>query len=172
MVRSFEKAVPKIDRTAFVHDSAEIIGAVTLGPKASIWPHAVLRGDVDAIRVGARANIQDCAVVHCREGSPAVIGAGVTVGHSAIVHGAVIGDYCLVGMGSTVMEARIGKECLIAAGAVVLKGFSAPPRSLIMGFPAKVMRPLKPQEIRDLHKSEAGYVKLAERHRRASRVRF
>lgn len=172
MIRTFENAAPKTDRTAFVHDSAEIIGAVTIGPKASIWPHAVLRGDVDAIRVGARTNIQDCAVVHCREGRPAVLGAGVTVGHSAIVHGARIGDYCLVGMGAVVMEAEIGKECLIAAGALVLGGFKAPARSLIMGSPAKVIRPLKPQEVRELHKSEAGYVKLAERHRRTSRVRF
>ena len=172
MIRTFEGRSPRIDKTAFVHGSAEVIGDVRVGTKASIWPHAVLRGDVDAIRVGARSNIQDGAVIHCYEGRPAVIGRGVTVGHAAIVHGARVGDFCLVGMGAVVMEANLGRECLVAAGAVVLKGFRAPPRSLIMGFPAKAIRRLTPQEVRDLHRSEADYVALAQRHRRTSRVRF
>lgn len=172
MIRSFEKASPRVDKTAFVHDSAEVIGDVVVGPQASLWPRVVLRGDVDGIRVGARTNIQDNTVVHCREGHPAVIGKGVTVGHNAVVHGAVVGDYCLVGMGAIVMEAKIGRECLIGAGAMVPAGMKVPPRSLVLGIPAKVARPLTPKEIRALHESEAGYVKLAERHRRTSKVRF
>jgi carbonic anhydrase/acetyltransferase-like protein (isoleucine patch superfamily) len=143
-----------------------------IGPQASVWPHVVLRGDVDGIRVGARTNIQDNAVVHCREGSPAVIGRGVTVGHSAIIHGAVVGDYCLIGMGAIVMEARLGRECIVAAGAMVPKGLKVPPRSLVMGLPAKVFRRLTAEEIRSLHASEASYVALAARHRRTSRVLF
>lgn len=172
MIRSFERRCPRIDKTAFIHDSAEIIGAVTIARQASIWPHAVLRGDVDKIRLGERVNVQDCAVIHCREGRPAVIGKGVTVGHSAIVHGARIGDYCLIGMGAVVMEAELGAECLVAAGAVVPKGLKAPPRSLVMGLPAKVLRRLTAAEIRALHQSERSYVTLASRHRRGSRVVF
>lgn len=171
-VRTFENKSPKIDKTAFVHDSAEIIGDVTLGAEASIWPHAVLRGDVNAIRVGARSNLQDCAVVHGRENAPAVIGKGVTVGHSAIVHGAKVGDYCLVGMGAIVMEAQIGAETLIGAGAMIPAGMKIPARSLVLGMPAKVVRRLTPKEIAGLHRSEAGYVELAKAHRRTSKVRF
>jgi carbonic anhydrase/acetyltransferase-like protein (isoleucine patch superfamily) len=172
MIRSFEKSAPRVDQTAFVHDSAEVIGDVVVGPRASLWPHVVLRGDVDGIRVGARSNIQDNSVLHCREGKPCVVGRGVTIGHNAVVHGARVGDYCLIGMGAIVMEARIGKECLIAAGAMVPAGMVIPPRSLVMGLPAKVVRKLSAKEVRALHESEAGYVKLADRHRRTSKVRF
>jgi carbonic anhydrase/acetyltransferase-like protein (isoleucine patch superfamily) len=170
MVRTFAGRQPRIDATAFVHSAAEIIGAVTVGKNASIWPGAVLRGDVDRIVVGARTNIQDGAVVHCREGQPAVLGAGITVGHGAIIHGARIGDRCLVGMGAIVMEARIGRECLIAAGALVPKGFAAPPRTLIMGMPAKAVRALTSEEVLSLKRSEDSYVKLAARHAKTSRA--
>ncbi|MDE2038508.1 MAG: gamma carbonic anhydrase family protein [Elusimicrobia bacterium] len=170
MIRSFEKRRPRLHATAFVHDSAEVIGDVVVGREASIWTHAVLRGDVDGIRVGAGTNLQDCVVVHCRAGRPAVIGRGVTVGHSAIIHGSVIGDYCLIGMGAVVMEARLGRECVVAAGALVPKGFSAPARSLILGLPAKLARPLSAAEVRSLHESAEGYVRLAGRHRRGSRI--
>lgn len=172
MIRTFGAHRPRIAQSAFIHDSAEIIGRVSIGKKVSIWPMAVLRGDVDGIRVGDRTNIQDGVVVHCREGLPAVIGRGVTVGHGAIVHGARIGDQCLVGMGAIVMEASIGPQCLIAAGTLVPKDLRVPARSLVMGFPAKVVRRLKPEELRHLRQSEIGYARLAERHRRGSRVIF
>ena len=172
MIRTFAGKSPKIHKTAFVHDSSEVIGEVAIGRDASLWPGAVLRGDVAAIRIGERSNLQDCAVVHGRENRPAVIGKGVTVGHSAIVHGAVVGDYSLVGMGAVVMEAVIGKECLIAAGAVVTPGFKAPPRSMIMGMPAKVARRLRPEEIKHLHDSERGYVELSKKHAKTSKVVF
>lgn len=169
MIRSYGRRRPRVHPSAFVHEAAEVIGRVSLGEGASVWPGAVLRGDVDAVRVGARTNIQDGAVVHCREGRPAVLGRGVTVGHRAIVHGAVVGDLCLVGMGAVVMEAVIGRECLIAAGALVPKGLRVPPRSLVMGMPAKVRRPLTGRELKHLRQSEASYVALARRHRATSR---
>lgn len=172
MVRTFENRSPRIHQTAFIHDAAEVIGAVTIGAEASLWPHVVLRADVDAIRVGVRTNIQDNVVVHCREGHPAVIGKGVTIGHSAVVHGAVVGDYCLIGMGAIVMEAKLGRECIVAAGAMIPKGFVAPPRSLILGLPAKVARKLTAAEVRSLHESEKSYVALAARHRKTSRIVF
>ncbi len=172
MVRTFGRHTPRIHPSVFVHDSAEVIGRVTIARGASIWPMAVLRGDVDAIRVGENTNIQDQAVLHGRPGWPAVLGRGVTVGHGAIVHGSRIGDLCLVGMGATVMESVIGRECLIAAGSMVLRGMRAPARSLIMGFPAKVVRPLKRAEIAHLRDSRRDYMRLAREHARSSRVVF
>ena len=172
MIRTFRGRGPRVDKTAFIHDAAEVIGNVAVDRQASVWPGAVLRGDVDGVRIGARTNIQDGAVVHCREGKPAVIGRGVTVGHRAIVHGARVGDLCLVGMGAIVMEATIGRECIIGAGAVVPAGMKVPPRSLVLGMPAKVRRRLTGAELRSLRRSEAGYVLLADAHRRTSRVVF
>ncbi|MBI5629449.1 MAG: gamma carbonic anhydrase family protein [Elusimicrobia bacterium] len=170
MIRTFAGKSPRIHKTAFIHESCEVIGDVTVGAEVSIWPMAVLRGDVDAIRVGAGTNIQDNAVLHCRRALPAIIGKGVTVGHGAIVHGSKIGDLCLVGMGAIVMEAEIGRECLIAAGALVPKGLKIPSRSLVMGFPAKAVRPLKTEELAHLRQSEAGYRKLARKHRKTSQT--
>lgn len=172
MIRTFQGRAPRIHKTSFIHDAAEVIGQVSLGSRASVWPFAVLRGDVDAIRVGDLTNIQDNAVVHCRKGRPAVIGKGVTVGHGAIVHGSRIGDYCLVGMGAIVMEAVIGRECLIAAGAMVPAGMKIPARSMVMGMPAKVRRRLTAAELRSLRQSADGYAALSDSHRRNSRVVF
>ena len=172
MIRSFGARAPRLHPSVFVHDSAEVIGAVTVGARASIWPMAVLRGDVDAIRVGEGSNLQDGVVVHCRNGIPAVIGRGVTVGHGAIVHGARVGDLCLVGMGAIVMEASIGRECVIGAGAMIPKGMVIPPRSLVLGMPAKVIRRLTAAELRGLRQSRDTYIRLARTHRRASRVVF
>ncbi len=172
MIRSFGGRRPRVHPAAFVHDASEIVGDVVLAAKASVWPMAVLRGDVDAVRVGEASNLQDGVVVHCREGRPAVIGRGVTVGHGAIIHGARVGDLCLVGMGAIVMEARIGRECLIGAGAMVPKGLVVPPRSLVLGFPARVVRRLTPGELRGLRQSRDSYVLLAQRHRKTSRAVF
>ena len=172
MIRTFAGRAPRIDKTAFIHDSAEIVGRVAIGPRASIWPMAVLRGDVDAVRIGEGSNIQDLVAVHCREGFPAVVGKGVTVGHGAIVHGARVGDGCLIGMGAVVMECKLGRECLVAAGAMVPAGLKAPPRSLVMGFPAKVVRRLKAEELAQLRRSWRHYIALAQKHRKSSRVVF
>ena len=172
MIRSFGKAKPRVEPSAFVHDSAELIGAVSVAKDASIWPGSVLRGDVDRIVVGERSNIQDLTVIHCRHGRPTIVGRGVTVGHRVILHGARIGDLCLIGMGAIVMEAEIGRETLVAAGALVLAGMRVPPRSLVMGSPAKVVRTLKPAEIAGLRRSAAEYVKLARSHRGGSKAVF
>lgn len=172
MIRAFGGRSPKIHATAFIHDASEVIGRVSIAAKASVWPGSVLRGDVDAVFLGEASNLQDNCVVHCREGLPAVIGKGVTVGHGAIVHGARVGDLCLVGMGAIVMEAVIGRECVIGAGAMIPKGMRIPPRSLVLGMPAKVVRPLKPEELAMLRRSRDSYVRLAAAHRKTSRVVF
>lgn len=172
MIRSFSGAAPKIHPTAFVHDSAEVIGKVSLGERASVFPGCVLRGDISAIRVGARTNIQDLTVIHTREKHPALIGRGVTVGHRAILHGCRVGDRTLVGMGAIVMEASIGANCLVAAGAVVLAGAKFAAGRLIVGTPARSVRPLRPDELRMLAESERSYVALAARHATASRALF
>ncbi|MBI5241606.1 MAG: gamma carbonic anhydrase family protein [Elusimicrobia bacterium] len=172
MVRSFGSHAPRIHPSAFVHDSAEVVGRVALGARVSVWPLAVLRGDVDAVAVGADTNIQDLAVVHCDRGRPTRLGRGVTVGHGAVIHGSRIADGCLIGMGATVLECRIGRESLVGAGALVPKGMRVPPRSLVLGLPAKVVRPLTPAERRRLKDSAAGYARLAREHRKTSRMVF
>ena len=143
-----------------------------MGAGVSIWPMAVLRGDVDAVVIGAGTNIQDLAMVHCDHGRPTRIGCGVTIGHGAVIHGSRIADGCLVGMGATVLECSIGRECLVGAGALVPKGVRIPARSLVMGLPAKVVRPLTVAELRRLKQSAAIYMKLARKHQRVSRVIF
>ena len=155
-----------------MHDSAEVIGRVVLGAGVSIWPMTVLRGDVDAIVVGAGTNIQDLAMVHCDHGRPTRIGRGVTIGHGAVIHGSRIADGCLIGMGATVLECDIGRECLIGAGALVPKGVCIPACSLVLGLPAKVVRPLTAAELRRLKQSAAVDARLARQHRRGSRVIF
>lgn len=172
MIRSLGSRRPLIDQTAFVHDSAEVIGAVSLGPRASVWPMAVLRGDVNRIVIGAESNIQDMTVIHGREKFPAVVGRGVTVGHSVVLHGARVGDGCLIGMGAVVMESVIGPRCLIGAGAMVPAGLRIPAGSLVLGFPAKVVRRLRPEELKSLKASADGYVRLARRHLSTARAVF
>jgi|CXWL01.1.fsa_nt_gi carbonic anhydrase/acetyltransferase-like protein (isoleucine patch superfamily) len=172
MVRSFAGRRPRIHPTAFVHDSAELIGKVTLAADASVFPGCVLRGDIDEIKIGARTNIQDLTVIHTRKGSPTIVGRGVTVGHRAILHGCRIGDRALIGMGAIVMEATIGARALIGAGAVVPAGAIIPAGVLVLGTPAKVVRKLRPDELRMLADSERSYVALARSHRSTSRVVF
>jgi carbonic anhydrase/acetyltransferase-like protein (isoleucine patch superfamily) len=172
VIRSFEAHRPRIHARAFVHDSAEVIGRVVLGADVSIWPMAVLRGDVDAITVGAGTNIQDLAAVHCDYGRPTRIGGGVTIGHGAVIHGSFIADGCLIGMGATILECSLGRECLVGAGALVPKGVRIPARSLVLGLPAKAVRPLTAAELRRLKHSSAVYKRLARQHQRGSRVIF
>jgi len=172
MIRTFSSQRPRIHASAYVHDSAEVIGQVVLGAGVSVWPLCVLRGDVDAIIVGEMTNIQDLSVLHSDHGRPTRIGRRVTVGHSAVVHGARIAEGCLIGMGATVLECDIGRECLIGAGALVPKGLRIPARSLVLGLPAKVVRPLKADELRRLKQSAAAYFRLAQEHKRRSQVVF
>ena len=172
MIRTFAGHAPRLHPKSYVHDSAEIIGKVTLASESSVFPGCILRGDIDEIRVGARSNIQDLTVIHTREGSPTIIGKGVTVGHRAVLHGCRLGDNVLVGMGAIIMEASIGARTLIGAGALIPDGVKIPAGVLVLGSPGKVIRKLRPDELRMLVDSERSYVALARRHKSSSRVVF
>jgi carbonic anhydrase/acetyltransferase-like protein (isoleucine patch superfamily) len=151
---------PKIHETAFVAPSADIVGDVEIGSQSSVWFQCVIRGDVHFIRIGSRTNIQDHSVLHVtRRQSPLFIGDDVTVGHRATLHGCRIGNRVLIGMGALVMDdAEVGDECIIGAGALVTKKTRVPPRSLVLGSPAKVVRPLRAEELEFLAKSAENYV--------------
>lgn len=158
--------VPRIAPSAWVADNAMVIGRVHLLDEASVWYGAVLRGDNDWITVGARSNVQDGCVLHTDPGCPLVIGAGVTVGHQAMLHGCTIGDDTLIGIQAVVLNrARIGKGCLVGAGAVVTEDKEFPDHSLILGAPAKVVRSVSPEQRAAILRSAAGYVQKAVRHR-------
>lgn len=161
MTEEFMGEAPEIHPGAWVHPSAVVIGRVKLGDKVSVWPNAVIRGDVDSVTVGEGSNIQDGAVLHPDQGRPVRLGAGVTVGHCAVVHGSTVGDRCLIGMGAVVMAAEIGDECLVGAGALVTPRTSVPRGQMVLGSPAKAARPLKPEEIAGLSESEKNYALLA-----------
>ncbi len=157
---------PQVDPTAWVAPDARLVGDVTVGPEASVWYTTVARGDGDQIRIGARSNIQDGCVLHTDPGLVLDVGAGVSVGHRAVLHGCVIEDDCLIGMGSIVMNgARIGTGSLVAAGALVTEGTQVPPRSLVVGAPAKVRRELSDDELVMVRYNATHYVGLAEAHR-------
>ena len=172
MIRTFNNRAPRIHPKAFVHDCAEIIGKVTLAEDSSVFPGCVLRGDIDEIVIGARSNIQDLTVIHTRKGKPTIVGRGVTIGHRAVLHGCRIGDHVLVGMGAIIMEATIGARTLIGAGALIPAGAKIPSGVLVLGSPGKVVRKLRPEELRMLGESERMYVALARRHKASSRVVF
>lgn len=156
---------PRVADDAFVARNATLIGDVTLASGSSVFYGAVLRGDTDSIRLGEGSNLQDNVVVHCDAGVPTSIGANVSVGHGAVVHGCTIEDDCLIGMGATVMNhAVIGAGSLVAGGAVVLEGTIVPPRSLVAGVPAKVRRELSDDEIAGIRANAAHYVELARAH--------
>ena len=158
---------PTIHPGAFVHSKAVVLGNVTVGAKASIWPCAVLRGDIAPISVGEGTNIQDGAVVHVADRLPALIGQRVTVGHLAMIHACTIGDECLIGMHATILDgAVIGPRCINGAGALVTKGTIIPAGSMVLGSPAKVVRPLTPAEQASLPGWAEKYVKVAAHHRR------
>jgi carbonic anhydrase/acetyltransferase-like protein (isoleucine patch superfamily) len=168
---ALDGATPSIDDTAYVADGARLVGAVTLGPQASVWYNAVLRADGDSITVGARSNLQDNVSVHVDRGSAVDIGEDVSVGHNAVVHGCTIGDGSLVGMGAVVLNgARIGAGCLIAGGAVVLENAEIPDGSLVAGVPGKVRRPLTDEERAGLVKNAAAYLAHSARHSAARPV--
>ncbi len=154
---------PRIDPTAYVAPGARIVGDVTIGPHASVWFNAVLRGDNDAITIGAETNIQDGAVLHTDEGHPCVVGDGCTIGHLAMVHACSIGAGSLVGMGAIVLTgAEIGEESLVAAGALIPEGKTFGPRSLLVGHPARSIRQLTNDEVeRLIRRSTRHYLQFA-----------
>lgn len=138
---------PRIDPSAYVAPSAVVLGDVTLGPKASVWPLCVLRGDINHITIGTGTNIQDGTIVHLADEYGVTIGDYVTIGHAAMIHACTIEDECLIGMRATILDgAVIGRRSIVGAGALVTKGTEVPPGSLVLGMPAKVVRPLSDDE--------------------------
>ncbi|MBI5722219.1 MAG: gamma carbonic anhydrase family protein [Burkholderiales bacterium] len=157
---------PRIAPTAWVAESAQVIGRVELAEGASVWYGCVLRGDNEWIRIGARSNVQDASVMHTDMGYPLVVGDDVTIGHQVMLHGCIVGDGALIGMQAVVLNgARIGKGCLVAAGAVVPEGKVFEDGWLIIGAPAKAVRPLDPAQMERARSATAHYVDNAQRHR-------
>ena len=159
---------PEVLESAFVAPGAYVIGAVYLGEESGVWYGAVLRGDTESIRIGARTNVQDGCVMHADPGYPASIGEGCVVGHKAVVHGCEIGDGCLVGIAATILNgAKIGEGSIVAAGAVVLEGKEFPPRSLVVGVPAKQAGEVTEEQTQDIARGVQSYVERAAEHRAA-----
>ncbi|CAN5268675.1 gamma carbonic anhydrase family protein [soil metagenome] len=149
---------PDIDATAYVDESARLIGQVVLGRRVSVWSYVVIRGDNEPIRIGDDSNVQEGVVMHTDRGQPLTIGTGVTIGHQAMLHGCTVGDNCLIGIKATVLNgAVIGRDCLVGAGALVTERKTFPDGSLIIGTPAKVARALTDQEIEGLRASARSY---------------
>ena len=160
---------PQIDPTAYVAPQAVVIGDVRLAAQSSVWPTAVLRGDINFIEIGEGSNIQDGSIVHLADDLPVIVGKLVTVGHRAILHACTVEDNCLIGMGATILDgAVIGKGSIIGAHALVTKGTHIPPGSLVMGTPAKVVRALRPEEIADIRTWADHYIALGPIHKKFS----
>ena len=161
MVRAYKGVLPRVAADAFVDQSAQVIGDVEIGAESSVWMNVVLRGDVNAIRVGRRSNIQDGTIVHVMNGThPTTIGDDVTVGHGAVVHGCTIEDRVLVGMGAILLNGvTVGADSIIAAGTLLPEGATVPPRSLVMGSPGKVKRALTGEEVASIQVYAENYVK-------------
>lgn len=157
MIEKLAHLTPQLSGSCFVHKTASVIGQVSLGEQVSVFPCAVLRGDIAAIRVGEYSNIQDNACLHVNYGCPCELGAYVSVGHGAVVHGSKIGDNVLIGMNAVVMESEVGPNCIIGAGAVVPAGKQIPAGSLVMGVPGKVVRTLTEEEIKGIRKNAQEY---------------
>jgi len=156
--------VPDIAASAYVADSANVIGKVALADDVSVWSGATLRGDNEPIVIGAGSNVQEGTVMHTDPGFPLTVGAGVTIGHQAMLHGCTVGDGSLVGIQAVILNgAKIGKGCLVGAGALVTEGKEFPDGSLILGTPAKVVRMLGPDDLQRLQRNAAGYVERGRR---------
>ncbi len=171
MVSRYKEYEPKIGNRVFIAESADVIGDVEIGEDSSIWFNSVVRGDVHFIRIGKRVSIQDLSMVHVThhkgkirdssDGNPTIIEDDVTIGHRVMLHGCTIKKACLIGMSATILDgAVIGEESIVGAGALVTKNKKFPPRSLIIGSPAKVVRELTEEEIEELYNSATRYVKF------------
>jgi carbonic anhydrase/acetyltransferase-like protein (isoleucine patch superfamily) len=155
-----------IDPTAYIAQGAIVLGDVSIGRDSSIWFNSVLRGDTDRISLGEETNIQDLSMIHADPGIPCLIGNRVTVGHRVILHGCVVEDDCLIGMGAVLLNGvRIGKGSIVGAGALVLERTDVPPGSLVLGFPAKVVRPLDDPMREQIEHAWRHYVDKARQHR-------
>lgn len=163
MIKSFQNLSPKIHESAFVADDVIIIGAVEIGAESSVWFGSILRGDVNHIRIGARTNVQDGSIIHVsRKTHPTILEDEVTLGHRVTLHGCHIEIGCLIGIGAIILDGvRVGRNSLVAAGSLITPNTKIPPRSLVMGSPAKVKRELGDDEVKDLEKFWRNYVSLS-----------
>ena len=165
MTYNFKGITPDIEKANFVAPSADIIGDVTLDENSSVWYNCTLRGDIESIRIGKNSNIQDNTVVHVGYDVGTVVGDNVTIGHQALIHGCSIGDDCLIGMGAIILNhAEIGKESIVGAGALVTMGKKFPPRSLILGSPAKWIRSVTDEELEGTRENTKSYVKISKEY--------
>lgn len=166
-IYQLSERTPQIDPSAYVFDTATLIGAVTLGARVSIWPYATLRADNEPIKIGDDSNVQECCVLHTDPGIPLTIGRSVTVGHQAMLHGCTIGDGCLIGIQAVILNnAVIGKNCLIGAGALITEGKQIPDNSVVIGSPAKVIRQLGAADVERMQADSHSYVQRAIAYRR------
>ena len=161
MIRPFRDQRPVVDPTAYVDQSAQVIGDVVVGAESSVWMNVVIRGDVNSIRIGGRTNIQDLTMVHVmRETHPTLIGDEVTIGHSAVIHGTTIEDRVLIGMAAVLLNGvHVGHDSIVAAGTLLTEGTHIPPRSLVMGRPGKVTRALTDEEVAEIRWYADSYVR-------------
>ena len=162
-IYQFEDRIPDVDSSAFVADSASVIGSVKLGMGSSVWYGAVIRGDNEPISVGQNSNVQEGSTLHTDPGFPCTIGSNVTIGHQAMLHGCTVGDGSLIGIQAVVLNgAVIGKQCLIGAGALITEGKQIPDRSLVLGSPGKVVRQLTDEDLARMQRNAEVYVRKAQ----------
>jgi gamma-carbonic anhydrase len=167
MLRTFQGVRPTVPRSCFVEETAVVIGDVVMGEQCSVWFHAVIRGDVHFIRIGDRTNVQDLCMLHVTHDThPLIVGSDVTIGHHVVLHGCTIKDRVLIGMGAIIMDgAVVGEDSVVGAGALVTERTIVPPKSLVLGSPAKVRRPVTAEELGWIRESSANYVKYAGQYR-------
>jgi gamma-carbonic anhydrase len=171
MLYSFKGKMPQLQKNVFIAEGARVIGEVELGEEASVWYNTVIRGDLASIKIGKRTNIQDMSVIHVNQGQPVVIEDEVTIGHSVILHGCTIKKSSLIGMGSIILNGSvIQEETLVAAGSLITENKTFPPRVLIMGSPAKVIRELTEQELLSLRTTPGRYVEKAYEHKKSNPI--
>lgn len=167
MIRAYQGKTPRIAASAYIDPSAQVIGDVEIGERSSVWPNAVIRGDVNFIRIGEETNIQDNCVVHVDSGHfPTIVGNRVTVGHGVILHGCTVEDDCVIGIGAIVLNgAKVGRGSIVAAGALVPEGMEIPPNSVVMGVPAKVRREVTEEERKRFEQNCRNYVRYAQTYK-------
>jgi carbonic anhydrase/acetyltransferase-like protein (isoleucine patch superfamily) len=170
VIRSFRGVTPRVHPTAFIDDSAQVIGDVDIGEESGVWMSAVVRGDVHWIRIGRRSNLQDGTIVHAMTGTfPTTIGSNVTIGHGAVIHGCTIEDQCLIGMGAILLNgSQIGTQSIVAAGTLILEHMKVPARSLVMGMPGRIKRLLTQAEIAGIQGYADRYVDYRLEYMRSS----
>ena len=167
MIKRFNNLIPSIPNSCYVSESVDIIGDVTLGESVSVWFGSVIRGDLNYIKIGNDSNIQDNSTIHVTtDTGPVTIGEKVTIGHNAIIHGSKINDKCLIGMGAIILDnANIGEGSIIAAGTLVPQNMTIPPRSLLMGIPAKIIRQTTNDELDMIIKRSSHYINLSNKYK-------